>query len=225
MNMLKTILLRPIVRLGVVLNQLQRRIGESSLPEFANRPERLVMHTPRRIHNPKRITLGDHVKLGPNSVLSANTEYPGGWMRHPEGRHVAQQFNSRIIIGNRVTATAALQIVALQEIVIEDDVMFASNIFICDGLHSTRSATEPYKYQGITRIEPIRVGRGSWIGQNVVILPGVTIGELAVIGANSVVTHDVPAKTMAHGSPARPVKHWDEACAKWKPAANADEAK
>lgn len=223
MNPLKSVILKLVVKLGVLLERLSRQIGEASLPAFANRPKGFVMQLPRRIHNPERITLGDDVKLGPNSVLSANSEYPGGWMHHPEGRHVAQQFDAKIVIGHRVTATSALQLVALKEIIVEDDVMFASNIFVCDGLHAYHHANEPYKYQGMTRIAPIRIGRGSWIGQNVVIMPGVTIGELAIVGANSVVTRDVPARCIAVGSPARVVKRWDDAAQRWQRVTDVEE--
>ncbi|HET8985440.1 MAG TPA: acyltransferase [Trueperaceae bacterium] len=104
---------------------------------------------------------------------------------------------------------------AFKEIVIEDDVMFAANVFVSDGAHGTTTGETPYKFQGITGIAPIRIGRGSWIGQNAVIMPGVTIGELAVIGANSVVTKDVPARSVAVGAPARVVKRWDLTAQNW----------
>ncbi|WP_406672103.1 acyltransferase, partial [Natronospira sp.] len=110
---------------------------------------------------------------------------------------------------------ANLQVFAQQSVTIEDDVMFASNVFLNDGSHGYQTATVPYKYQPIFRIAPIVVGRGSWIGQNVVIMPGVTIGEHAIIGANSVVTASVPPRCIAAGSPARVLKLWDERQERW----------
>jgi len=65
-------------------------------------------------------------------------------------------------------------------------------------------------------VAPVRIGRGAWLGQNVVVMPGVTIGELAVVGANSVVTRDVPPRTIAVGVPARPVKVWDDGARAWR---------
>jgi acetyltransferase-like isoleucine patch superfamily enzyme len=65
------------------------------------------------------------------------------------------------------------------------------------------------------RNAPIVIKRGCWIGQNVVILPGVTIGELSIIGANSVVTRDVPARSIAVGAPARVIKSWDATARRW----------
>ena len=53
------------------------------------------------------------------------------------------------------------------------------------------------------------IGNGVWIGQRSIILPGVTIGEHSIIGANSVVTHDIPAYCIAAGQPAKIMKKWD----------------
>ena len=73
-------------------------------------------------------------------------------------------------IGDRVSATGYLTIGAVDSVVIEDDVLMASNIYIGDNLHGTARADVPYKYQPLDRISPVVVGRGSWIGEHVVIL-------------------------------------------------------
>ena len=173
------------------------------------------MALPRSIVNPSAMHIGSGVKLGPGSELKANLRYPGGWLKHPNGEHVNQTFEPLLVIGDRVTATASLQVVAFSEVVIEDDVMFAANVFVADGTHASVSGDVPYKYQGITTPAPIRIGRGAWIGQNVVILPGVTVGELAIVAANSVVNRDVPARTLAAGSPARNIKRYDIVAQEW----------
>jgi acetyltransferase-like isoleucine patch superfamily enzyme len=133
-----------------------------------------------------------------------------------------QRFQPRIVIGHRVTATGGLTLDAMQEIVIEDDVMFGANIIVMDGLHGYARADVPYKYQPMGRIAPVRIGRGAWIAQNVVIMPGVTIGEYAIVGANSVVTHDIPARSIAFGNPARVVKHWVAQTRRWESAERVD---
>jgi acetyltransferase-like isoleucine patch superfamily enzyme len=56
------------------------------------------------------------------------------------------------------------------------------------------------------RVEPVSIGRNVWIGRNAVVLPGVTIGDHAVIGASAVVTKDVPARSIAVGNPAQVVR-------------------
>jgi acetyltransferase-like isoleucine patch superfamily enzyme len=184
--------------------------------KFGNEQKCFQISKPYHISNSENIFIGDNVGIGPGSTLNAQCSYPNGWMRHPEGNHIEQTFISRIKIGDRVTATGGLQIVAFKEIIIEDDVMFASNILICDALHGYSKADIPYKYQGITSIEPIRIMRGCWIGQNVVVLPGVTIGEYSIIGANSVVTKNIPNQSIAVGAPARVIKRWNNRTEKWE---------
>ena len=127
-----------------------------------------------------------------------------------------QYFDPVIKIGNRVTATGGLQIAAQREVIIEDDVMLASNVYINDAMHGYSNANVPYKYQKLWRIESVIIGAGSWVGQNVVILPGVTIGKLSVIGANSVVTKSIPAQCIAVGSPAKIVKKWNDQTNAWE---------
>ena len=60
--------------------------------------------------------------------------------------------------------------------------------------------------QGVDRIAPVRIGRGAWLGENAVIMPGVTVGRGAVIGANAVVREDVPDYSVAVGVPARVIR-------------------
>jgi maltose O-acetyltransferase len=59
--------------------------------------------------------------------------------------------------------------------------------------------------------KPVRIGNGCWICANVVILPGVTIGDGSVIGAGSVVTKDIPAGCIAAGNPCRVIRMLTEA--------------
>jgi maltose O-acetyltransferase len=63
---------------------------------------------------------------------------------------------------------------------------------------------------GYSRVAPVAIGSRVFVGARAVILPGVTIGDEAVIGAGSIVTHDVPAGTVVAGNPARPIATSDE---------------
>ena len=159
--------------------------------------------------------MGDDVSLGPNALLIAVTGYPGVTMQHPDKRERKQKFDSHISIGNRVTSTGQLQVAAMNRITIEDDVMFATNVNITDGFHGFTHTKEAYKYQELFRIQPIIIRQGCWIGQNVVICPGVTIGRMAIVGANSVVTKSLPDRCIAVGSPARVIKLWDDHLEEW----------
>ena len=94
-----------------------------------------------------------------------------------------------------------------KEIVIEEDVNVASGVRFMDTDSHPRDAAErsadcPPRPE---EIKPVRVGRYAWIGQNSFILKGVTIGEGAIIGVNSVVVTDIPPYSVAMGNPARVV--------------------
>ena len=65
-------------------------------------------------------------------------------------------------------------------------------------------------YNDLEISKGVTIGNGVWIGNNVVILGGVNIGDKAIIGAGSVVTHDVPAYSIAAGNPARIIKTYDK---------------
>ena len=130
-----------------------------------------------------------------------------------------QTFEPAIRIGNRVSATGHLTIGAASSVEIGDDALLASHIFISDNQHGHGSVTLPFKYQPLEKIAPVRIGAGCWIGEHVVIMPGVDIGEMSIVGANSVVTESVPPRSIVAGSPARVVRQWDEREGTWvKPA-------
>ena len=164
--------------------------------------------------------MGDSVWLGPGCFIAAVTEYPSPSMRHPDQPQAPRSYSPRIRIGERVTSTGNLIIGAVDQVEIGADVMFAFNVTVLDNLHGYDHQREPYKYQPLQNIAPVQIGRGCWIGQNVVILPGVTIGEMAVIGANSVVTHSLPPRSIAVGAPARVIKQWDDAAQQWRGTAS-----
>ena len=211
---------RLVTELAICMVDAQATVAERTMPEFANRPEHLTIDLPRRIINPERISLGDHVWLGPGSFIVAVKQYPGTSLRHPEKRHDVQSYSSHIRIGHRVTSSGSLVIGAAQHVEIGDDVLLAMNVTILDNLHGYENAEEPYKYQPLQRIAPVEVGRGCWIGQNAVILPSVKIGEMSIIGANSVVTHSIPERSIAVGAPARVIKQWDDKSREWRPYHN-----
>lgn len=198
------------VELGVLVHKAKSGVASRTLPAFATRGSGLVIDLPREIGHPERIHIGRDVKLGPNSVLKVKTRNPGSWLRHPEGDHVEQVFDAVLRIGNRVTATAALQVTVYSSVTIEDDVMFAANVFVADGTHARTRGDVPYKFQGIDPIAPVTIRQGAWIGQNVVVMPGVTIGVCALVGSNSVVSEDVPDGAIAVGAPARVVRRWQD---------------
>ena len=93
-----------------------------------------------------------------------------------------------------------VRIVAFDRITIGDNVAISENVTLRDSNnHAIAGSTQPVT-------SPIVIGNNVWIGLNVTILKGVTVGDGAVIAANSLVNKDVPARTLVAGVPARTVK-------------------
>jgi len=89
------------------------------------------------------------------------------------------------------------------EIKIKKNALISDRVFIGDCNHGFLDTSKPISQQPINFAGRVEIGEGSWIGIGVAILPGVKVGKNAVIGANSVVTHDVPDCCIAAGNPAR----------------------
>ena len=94
-------------------------------------------------------------------------------------------------------------VASVELVEIGDHCMFANGCFVTDGNHRFDDPDQPVTWQGFTTKGPTRIGDNVWCGANVVVTSGVTIGERCVIGANSVVTHDLPPFSIAAGIPAR----------------------
>lgn len=113
----------------------------------------------------------------------------------------------RLVLGDRVDIGHNVVFLVNKEIVIEDDVNVASGVRFMDSDAHPRDTAEriadlPPRPE---EIKPVRVCRNAWIGHNSFILKGVTVGEGAIIGVNSVVVTDVPPYCVAMGNPARVV--------------------
>ena len=113
----------------------------------------------------------------------------------------------RLIIGNRVDLGHNTIFIVNKEIVIEDDVNVASGARFFDTDSHPRDTTDRIADlpPNPEEVKPVRIGRYAWIGHNVFVMKGVTIGEGAVIGVNSVVVSDIPPYSVAMGNPARVV--------------------
>ncbi len=117
--------------------------------------------------------------------------------------------DARIRIGSGTFFNIGVMVAAETLIEIGDHCMFANGCFITDGAHRFDDPEKPVPWQGFTTKGPTRVGDNVWCGANVVITSGVTVGERCVIGANSVVTKDLPARTICAGAPAKPLREID----------------
>ena len=101
------------------------------------------------------------------------------------------------------------QVHAWRSVTIGNNVLIADRVFISDCEHVYANTTAPIRYQGEIFRGAVQLRNGCWIGIGAVILPGVTIGQNAIVGANAVVTGDVPDHAVVGGIPARILKRLD----------------
>lgn len=114
-------------------------------------------------------------------------------------------FGRNITIGKRVFINSGCRFQDQGGITIGDDCLIGHNAVIATLQHGMQPSR-----RGDLIPAPVVIGRNVWLGANVTVLPGVTIGDDSVIGAGSVVTKDIPAGVVAVGSPARVVRAVDQ---------------
>lgn len=106
-------------------------------------------------------------------------------------------------------------IYATGEILIGKNVLTADKVYISDNLHQYENIGVPIMHQGIKQLSKLVIGDGSWIGENVCII-GASVGLNCIVGANSVVTKDIPDYCVAVGSPARIIKKYNIILQRWE---------
>lgn len=141
------------------------------------------------ITSPKRVHLGCRVKLGKDIYL-------GAW---PEGR---------LVVGDNSYIGRWTIILAHQSVVIGNDCQIAPGCHITDVNHSIALGSLIREQDLVSK--PVRIGNDVWLGAGCSILPGVTINDGVVVGARSVVTHDVPANAIVVGAPAKIIRYRTE---------------
>ena len=108
-----------------------------------------------------------------------------------------------VTIGSGVTVMNGALMMAAGGITLEDKVMIAANVQLISNNH------DPYVRDVLT-CRPILIKYGAWVGAGATILPGVTVGKYAIVGANSMVNKDIPDYAVAVGSPAKVIKYLDK---------------
>lgn len=115
---------------------------------------------------------------------------------------------SKIEIGDNVVIRPGTMLFGdsrddVSSIIIEDKVLIGSGVHVYVNNHRFNNRNIPIFDQGHLPVKPVRIKKGSWIGANAIILPGVEIGENCVIGAGAIVTKSVPDHVIAVGNPAK----------------------
>ncbi len=131
-----------------------------------------------------RLEIGAHALLEPHVWITAPA--PG-----------------RVRIGAGTFLNVGVMVAAIELVEIGAHCMLANGCFVTDANHRFDDPDKPVPWQGFTSKGPTRIGDNVWLGANVVVTSGVTIGERCVIGSNSVVTEDIPPFSIAAGAPAK----------------------
>ena len=158
---------------------------------------RIFCHFPVNITGNRNISFGKNCFVGKNCIFSA-------WEQLRK-----QTFSPTIIIGNHCDFGEYNHISAINKIQIGDGLLTGRWVTITDNAHGNPDINEnnlPPMERTVYSKGPIVIGSNVWIGDKATILPGVTIGDGAVIGANTVVTHNVPPYSTAVGNPMRIIK-------------------
>lgn len=113
-------------------------------------------------------------------------------------------FRPRLQIGERCQIN---QNTMLKTVCLGNDVMIAPGVVMLDRQHNYSDVNIPMSMQGSSSRKLTNVGNDVWIGQNVIIMPGVSIGNGVVVGAGSVVTKDLPDWSVAVGVPAKVIRY------------------
>lgn len=158
---------------------------------FASFGARSVLEPPIRLGGEARISIGEDVRVG-----------AGSWLQTLEG----PEYEGRLEIGSGTRIVGDCVLSAASSVRLGSKVLLARNVYISDHTHAYGDPRRAVLDQGIDRLEPVVIDDGAWLGQNVVVCPGVRIGRGAVVGANAVVLEDVPDHAVAVGVPARVVR-------------------
>src|SRR3954452_11586330 len=127
-----------------------------------------VVAPPIRLSGERFIDVGSGVYVGSGSWLQVLEDAPSA---------------PALVIGDGTSIAGGCVLSAARSLVLGKKVLIARNVYIADHMHAYDDPTMAVLDQGITRIQPVRIDDGAWLGENVVVGPGVTIGVGAVIGA------------------------------------------
>lgn len=124
----------------------------------------------------------------------------------------------RLTIGDGTHINRGFVVTCAGRVTIGRHVMMADRVFIGDTNHGYEDISMPPLLQPMAPARPVTIEDDCWLGINSCVLAGVTVGRHAVVGANSVVTSDVPPYSVACGNPAIVIKQYDPTHARWERA-------
>lgn len=151
-----------------------------------------IVHRPEWVYGAHQIAIGERVLM-----------LHGGWLSVE--RPAWRSEEPALQIGDGCQFRPHCSFSASESIILEEDVVMATGCSVVDSDHIVGGDAANVLHNPL-RTAPIRIGRGTWLGDRVSVLRGSTIGEFCVIGANSVVRGEIPPYSIAVGAPARVVR-------------------
>ena len=171
-------------------------------------PNARIIRFPIDIRNKKNINLGRNLTTGIGCRIECFPINDAG--------EVVLKFGENVQMNDYVHITAA------KSVEIGDNVLMASKIYISDCSHGSylgdSNDSNPFT-SPIARplsVKPVKIENNVWLGEFVSVLPGVTIGQGTIVGANSVVSKSLPPNVIAVGSPAKPIKKFNFETNQWE---------
>lgn len=194
----------------LILKSLKYVIGGGRLliSYILNKPQykqwylRSTIISPMRIVGKKYIHIGNNVTIMNNARLEAVSCY------------ARTAYTPELLIRDGVTIQQNVHITCAEKVEIGENTAIVANVTITDIIHPY-TAEDKHLIEQPLMVKPVKIGKYCGIYSNVVINAGVTVGDHVTIGANSVVTHDIPSYSIAVGNPARVIKKYDKELNKW----------
>ncbi len=149
------------------------------------------------IYNERYLSIGDGTLIGPNVCLTAGINGDQPMLATPT-----------VAIGQRCIIGRGSHIIGHWSIELGDDIQTGPYVYITDQNHSYEAIDQPVGWQTPSEAA-VKIGAGSWLGANVVILPGTTLGRNTTVAAGAVVRGTFPDFVVLAGVPAKVVRHYD----------------
>ena len=176
---------------------------------------------PGRIPDTVTIAASAYVETSFSFLLYHSQQNPGVTIGHGASTYLGTMFDvgraGRVTLGEFALVHGA-RIICDDEIAIADHALISWNVVLMDSYRVSldpevrreelraSAALRPRRLEGKVTARRVRIGRAAWIGFDSCILPGVSVGDGAIVGARSVVMHDVEPFTIVAGNPARLVR-------------------
>lgn len=189
-----------------LINLLKKKYRKNKFLNVQKR-NRGIIHPSLELRKEDYIHIVGPIFLGEGCKLLCWDEYTSGKNK--------QKLVPNLSIEENFHATRNFVCQCAGEITIGKNVLVGSDVFIIDFNHGKSPLSESYLDNDL-EVKYANIQDGVWIGNSVIILPGVTIGKKAIIAAGSVVTHNIPSYCIAAGNPAKIIKKYNFSTNTWE---------